>query len=233
MRKKIFISYAREDRETAKRIFEDLESRGLSPWIDEENLLPGQKWREAILQKIKASDYVLILMSKRSTAKRGFVQVEQKRALKIAEEFTGTDIFIIPARLDDCEIPLNLESYQYTNLFPDYRTGLDQIIQSLAAEKYSVSDENDKSNTPMEKERMAPTRDQLLKKIMLHLSTKAPGESSSLGELRKALATNEKEIIVEALDELHSKGLINVSALTREAMLSEITYNGRKIVKDF
>ncbi len=108
MRKTVFFSYAREDRETAKRLFEDLALYGFSPWHDEENLLAGQAWREVIPRKIRASDHVLILMSTRSTSKQGFVQVEQKLALEIAKEFPVSYIFVIPVRLDDREIPFNL-----------------------------------------------------------------------------------------------------------------------------
>ncbi len=39
---KVFISYAREDYETAKRLYDDLKKAGVSPWMDENDLISGQ-----------------------------------------------------------------------------------------------------------------------------------------------------------------------------------------------
>ena len=40
----VFISYAREDSDAAKRLKKDLKDAGLNPWLDKEELLPGQNW---------------------------------------------------------------------------------------------------------------------------------------------------------------------------------------------
>jgi hypothetical protein len=39
---RVFISYAREDQEIAKRLYEDLKRTGVEPWIDCHELIPGQ-----------------------------------------------------------------------------------------------------------------------------------------------------------------------------------------------
>jgi len=45
---KVFISYAREDAEIARRIYRDLKALGAQPWLDTEALLPGQKWSQQV-----------------------------------------------------------------------------------------------------------------------------------------------------------------------------------------
>jgi hypothetical protein len=40
----VFISYAREDYNLAKRLYVSLSSLGINAWLDRENLLPGQNW---------------------------------------------------------------------------------------------------------------------------------------------------------------------------------------------
>ena len=40
----VFICYAREDLEEAKRLCDSLKIVGLDPWFDKESLMPGQKW---------------------------------------------------------------------------------------------------------------------------------------------------------------------------------------------
>jgi hypothetical protein len=136
-KKKIFISYARENLKDAKKLFGDLKQHGFDPWLDEENLLAGQDWRQSIRKAIKNSDYVVILLSSISISKRGFVQVEQKRALETAEEFPDFESFIIPVRINECEIPFSLENLQCADLFPDYEKGLNKIIRALQVERKS------------------------------------------------------------------------------------------------
>ncbi|MDM8524857.1 TIR domain-containing protein [Desulfococcaceae bacterium HSG8] len=136
-KKKIFISYAREDSDAANKLYTALRQQGFDPWLDEEDLLAGLDWRKTIRKAIKNTDYVAILISSVSVSKRGFVQVEQKRALEIAEEFPDFDIFVIPVRLNECEIPFSLENLHWVDLFPDYEKGLDKIIKALQAERKS------------------------------------------------------------------------------------------------
>src|SRR5215469_11878604 len=56
-RKKVFISYAREDFNKAKRLYNDLRAAAVDPWLDRESILPGQKWKGAIRSAIKTSRY--------------------------------------------------------------------------------------------------------------------------------------------------------------------------------
>jgi len=53
---KIFISYAREDYDVAKRLFDSLKSVAeLDPWLDKENLLPGVDWENEIFNVMEKS----------------------------------------------------------------------------------------------------------------------------------------------------------------------------------
>ena len=67
----VFISYARQDLDVAKRIFKDLKANGMEPWFDEESLLPGQNWRTEIDREIRNSRFFLPLLSTRSLTKEG------------------------------------------------------------------------------------------------------------------------------------------------------------------
>lgn len=131
---KVFISYAREDIDYAKRLFNDLRKASFEPWLDCESLLPGQRWEPAIEQAMRESRYFLALMSSRSSAKRGFVQKELSKALDLLEQLPEKDIFLIPARLDDCEPSHSaLRGVQWVDLFPSWETGLERILRALKA----------------------------------------------------------------------------------------------------
>jgi hypothetical protein len=131
---KVFISYAREDLEIAKKLYCDLKRAGVKPWMDKEDLLPGQNWRILIPKAIQESKYFLAVLSSHSLTKRGFVQKELKMALDILEEFPAAeDIFIIPIRIEDCKPEdENLKYLHWADFFPSYEEGLSQILRVLA-----------------------------------------------------------------------------------------------------
>ncbi len=129
---KVFISYAKEDEDTAKKLYNDLKNAGIKPWMVSEDLLPGQNRKVIIRQAIKDSSYFLALLSPKSISKRGFVQKELKIALDILDKLPQTEIFIIPVRLDDCEpVDERLEDVDPVDLFVSYENGLNQILRVL------------------------------------------------------------------------------------------------------
>jgi hypothetical protein len=128
----IFISYAREDKEGAKRIYDDLKLLGANVWLDQESLLPGQKWKIAIKQQIRSCRYFLAVLSQNSVNKKGYVQKELAEALDILDEFPESDIFIIPIRLNECKPSHErLNDIHWTDMFPDWNMGLSKICSAI------------------------------------------------------------------------------------------------------
>jgi hypothetical protein len=128
----VFISYAREDSQNAMRLYKDLKNAGINPWLDKESLIAGQNWEIAIRKAIKNNKYFIPLLSSNSVHKRGFVQKEFNFALEVLDEIPESDIFVIPARLDDCDIPFEkLKKYHYVDLFPDWRDGIKKILKAM------------------------------------------------------------------------------------------------------
>ena len=41
---RIFISYVKENYRLARKLYEGLRTLGENPWLDRENLIPGQRW---------------------------------------------------------------------------------------------------------------------------------------------------------------------------------------------
>ena len=133
---KVFISYAREDIVTARKLYKDIEKAGATPWLDEYDLLPGQNWKMTINQVLKSTSYILVLLSSRSLSKRGYVQKEMKMALDLLDEFPVDEIFVIPVRLDECQsLDERLQDLHHVDLFPDYEAGLAKILQVLSPGK--------------------------------------------------------------------------------------------------
>jgi hypothetical protein len=96
-----------------------LREGGFNTWLDEEALLPGQDWAFQISKAVRESHIVLACLSKTSITKEGHVQKEIKQALDVADEKPEETIFLIPVRLEDCEIPQILRKWHWVNLFED------------------------------------------------------------------------------------------------------------------
>jgi TIR domain-containing protein len=127
---RVFISYCREDFGTAHRLWKDLTSRGLDCWFDGEDLLPGQRWRHEIERAIRRSDFFLALISSHSLTKRGFVQRELKLALDVLEEIPLHKVYVVPIRLDECELEHPaLSDLQWVDLFPLYEEGFARLMR--------------------------------------------------------------------------------------------------------
>jgi hypothetical protein len=99
---RIFLCHASDDKARVRELYHQLEAAGYHPWLDEEDLLPGQSWW-AEIKKVITDPYnlVVVCLSSNSITKRGVVQREIKRALDVLEETPEGTIYLIPARLED------------------------------------------------------------------------------------------------------------------------------------
>ena len=132
---RIFIAYVGEDLRAVRRLYRNLKDCGYHPWLDKENLLPGQNWPRAIERAIEVSDFFLACFSKRSVSKRGVFQSELRYALDCAQRMPFDDIFFIPVRLDDCSLPDRISRrLQNVDLFGNWTAGMTQLRRTIDAE---------------------------------------------------------------------------------------------------
>jgi TIR domain len=145
---RIFLSYAREDEAQVRDVYRRLHAiEGFEPWLDEEDLLPGQEWAREIPRALQTSDFILIFFSRIAVTKRGYVQREMKLALDAWEELPEGTIHTIPVRLDDCDVPEQFRRYHWANLFDP--SGFDRIVRAIRTElaKRSVTESTPNTGT--------------------------------------------------------------------------------------
>jgi hypothetical protein len=94
---KIFLCHSSGDKETVRQLCKQLRGDGFDPWLDEEQLLPGQDWNFEISNAVRNSDTVVVCLSSQSVGKAGYVQKEIKFALDVADQQPEGAIFVIPA----------------------------------------------------------------------------------------------------------------------------------------
>ena len=113
---KVFLSYASEDHLQVQKLYRRLKKDGVDPWQDQENLLPGQNWKEAIDKALDETDAIIVCLSQKAVNKEGFIQKEIRRALDLADEKPEGTIYIIPARIEDVDVPKRLSFWQWVDL---------------------------------------------------------------------------------------------------------------------
>lgn len=128
-RLRIFLCHSSNDKAEVRSLYAKLLEDGFEPWLDEENLLPGQDWQREIPRAVRNSDIVIVCLSRGSINKSGYIQKEIKFALDIADEQPEGTVFIIPLRLEECEVPDRLSRWQWVNFFDN--NGYARLKKSL------------------------------------------------------------------------------------------------------
>ncbi len=82
-----------------------------------------------IKKEVRNSDMCLICLSSKSVSKEGFVQKEISFALNVAEEKPEGTIYIVPIKLEDCDLPEKLSRWHYAEYFKD--GGYDKLLKAI------------------------------------------------------------------------------------------------------
>jgi hypothetical protein len=132
----VFLCHGSEDKEQVRVLYSRLKAADCHPWLDEVDILPGKKWESEIRKAVRECDIILVCLSAKSADREGFVQKEIKVALDRADEMPPDRIFLIPVRLEDCQVPDRLKGWQWVDLFAD--DGFDKLARALVARAEEV-----------------------------------------------------------------------------------------------
>src|SRR6266699_5595951 len=102
---RVFLCHSSDDKPAVRELHKRLAADGFAPWLDEEDLVAGQEWEKEIPRAVRESDVVVVCLSSAAVNKRGYVQKEISFALDVAEEQPEGSIFLIPAKLENCDVP--------------------------------------------------------------------------------------------------------------------------------
>src|ERR1017187_1413735 len=128
-RPRAFLCHGSEDKNAVRTLYSRLLNDGQNPWLDEEDILPGEDWGLAIQEAIRTSRFVLVCLSHKSVSKTGYVQREIALALDRADEQPQGRIYVIPVRLEPCDVPQRLGRWQYVDLFEEQ--GYQRLLTAL------------------------------------------------------------------------------------------------------
>jgi len=119
LRPRVFLAYTVEDAAKVELLHQALLAHDIEPWLDRCDLLPGQNWPRTIEKAIEMSDFFVACLSRNSVLKRSVFQAEMRYAMDCARRLPIDSIYFIPARLEECPVPLPIkQNVQYVDLFP-------------------------------------------------------------------------------------------------------------------
>jgi len=111
---RVFLCHAPQDKPIVRELYDRLDEEGwIEPWLDEERLLPGMDWDVEVEKAVGDADTIIVCISKNAVTESKYVQPDLKFVLNHALENMHRSVFIIPLRLDECEIPRHVQPWQY------------------------------------------------------------------------------------------------------------------------
>jgi formylglycine-generating enzyme required for sulfatase activity len=109
-------------------LYARLKADGVDAWLDKENIIPGQDWEFEIRKAVRESDIVVVCLS-RQFSQKGYRQNEVRIALDEANLQPEGEIFIIPARLEECNYLESLKRFHGVDLFEE--RGYEYLMRAL------------------------------------------------------------------------------------------------------
>ena len=128
-RLKVFLSYSSDDRRAVRRLYRRLKADGFDAWLDQENLSPGDDWRQTIESEVSTTDAVVVCISRGSVNREGFLNREIRIALDEADQRLPERILIIPVKLQKVEIPRRLRDFHWADL--SQSGGYERLVGAL------------------------------------------------------------------------------------------------------
>ena len=101
----VFLSYAREDLEHARRVAAAFERAGIEVWFDERRLVGGDDWDQTIQDCIRRCLLFVPMISRHTEAiQESYFHVEWRLAVQRAQRMARTRPFIVPLSIDDTPV---------------------------------------------------------------------------------------------------------------------------------
>ncbi len=126
----MFLSYAPVDEQRVLEIYERLRAEGHTPWMESEDLLPGETKTYSIRKAIKDRQYFLVFLSKHAVNEQGPFHKDLKLALDILDEKPEGRIYLIPVLLEDkCPIPERLNDVKPIDI--SHERGWKKLLKAI------------------------------------------------------------------------------------------------------
>ena len=135
----VFLSYASQDTEAAKRMCGVLRAAGIEVWFDQSELRGGDAWDQSIRKQIKTCALFVPVISKHTHERcEGYFRLEWKLAVDRCHLMAADKAFLVPVVIDDTpdddeRVPEKFRELQWTrlpegNTRPEFVTRIQQLL---------------------------------------------------------------------------------------------------------
>lgn len=121
-----FFSYARRDGEFVLKLAKELRAVGANLWLDQLDILGGQRWDQAVEEALRRCQGMIIVLSPESLAS-DHVMDEVSFALEKGR-------LVVPVLLRSSEIPFRLRRVQHIDFTGEFDRGFQQLLRALRIE---------------------------------------------------------------------------------------------------
>jgi TolB-like protein/Tfp pilus assembly protein PilF len=118
----VFLSYASQDAEAARRIAETLRAAGIEVWFDQSELRGGDVWDQMIRQRIRdCALFIPVISANTASRGEGYFRLEWALADQRSQMMARNRSFIVPVCVDATphavgDVPESFERVQWTRL---------------------------------------------------------------------------------------------------------------------
>lgn len=118
----IFLSYASQDADAARRICETLQAEGIEVWFDQSELVGGDAWDQKIRRQIRECTLFAPVISANTQARlEGYFRIEWKLAAQRTHAMADEKTFLLPLVIDatkdsEAKVPEEFRAVQWTRL---------------------------------------------------------------------------------------------------------------------
>lgn len=212
---KVFLCHSSQDKPVVQELHNRLLCEGwIDPWLDKEKLQIGDDFDLEIEKAIETTDAVIAFISSSAVKKTGYIQKELRLVYDAQMYIPDGELFTIPLRLEDCELPRRFTHWHWGDYFGEEQ---ERTYQSLLKSLRRIYERVLKNETLEQAQQKSAEKD------AYEESKKSRLKREEEVRLRLAKENVEQEVAERAEQERKEKGL-------REKRVRETKEKGQKPV---
>lgn len=123
-----FLSHTSSDKPFVRQVAAHIRHLGATPWVDENELSPGDSLLARISTALESSAVILAFVSEKSVESRW---VQKELLIAMTQEMQSGSIRVLPLRIDSCKLPAFLIDKLYIDFVPGFRQGIVRLCNHL------------------------------------------------------------------------------------------------------
>ena len=124
----VFVSYSHQDAEFTDRLIRDLQYSQVPATYDKWLLKVGDSIIDRIAAAVSAASNVVAIVSSNSVASNW---VRKELSLAMTSEIKGHSVKVLPAVIDDCDVPASIADKLFADFRKQYFWGLTKLLEAL------------------------------------------------------------------------------------------------------